>query len=220
MRPSISRLAGASLLMFVAASPREALAVPPLPLVPPECPVSPFGDASLVQYQAGVIGECRGNATRWRVDAPKARAADVGPSLMRAEFSSLSTWHMPSVRGTMRLDWSGMRGEDAASNQRTMFSLGGLVKLHRTLALQTRVGVEQTDVQRNRAVVSSVWRPSPLAVLFAEWAGSEFGTESHRVGGRLWLVPRRLSFDIRLRHVPETTGWVEQRFGLSLSLPL
>jgi hypothetical protein len=211
---------GSFLLVTCVATPSHALAVPPLPLIPPECALSPFGDVSLVEYQASVIGECQDDATHLSVDAPKSKPDDVGPSLMQAEFSSMSTWRHSSMFGTMRFDWSGERGEVIESSQRASLSLGGLMKLHETFALQSNVGIEQSEAQRSRATFSGIWRPTPFGVMFAEWAGSAAGTESQRLGGRLWLVPRRLSFDIRLRHVPEEDGWVTQRVGLTLSLPL
>jgi hypothetical protein len=199
------------------------LAVPARAQGAPDCPVSPFGDASVLQYQAGLLGDCQTDSTRWKVEAPKAKPADVGPSLMKAEFTSLTAWRLPSLLGSLRLDWSGLRGSESAGSprqERTVLSLGGLLRLHDSLAVQTNVGVEHAGMQRNRATVSSVWQPSKLGVLFAEWAGSELGTESHRVGGRWWLVPRRLSIDLGARHVPEGPGWVEQRVGLKLDLPL
>ena len=100
------------------------------------------------------------------------------------------------------------------------FAVGGLLRLHEQLAVQTSVGLENTGVQRSRATISSVWQPSKLGVLFAEWAGSELGTEAHRVGGRWWIVPRRLSIDLGARRLPDVPGWVDPRVGLSLSLPL
>lgn len=209
------------LAVFLTATPAFGQAPPPPVLVQPapECPVSPFGDASVVQYKAGLIGDCRDDVTRWHVEAPKVKPTDAGPSIMKAEFSSLSTWRFPSLLGTMRFDWSGLRGDEIVTSQRTMFSLGGLVKLHDTLAVQTNFGVERTAIQRSRATISSVWRPFSFGTLFAEWAGSEVGTEAHRVGGRLWIVPRRLAVDLTARQ-PEGQGWVDRRVGLALNLPL
>jgi hypothetical protein len=59
-----------------------------------------------------------------------------------------------------------------------------------------------------------------MGVLFAEWAGSEAGTEAHRVGARWWLVPRRLAVDVGARHLPDGMGWVDHRVGLAFSLSL
>lgn len=189
----------------------------------PDCPVTPFGDASAVQFEAGLSGRCQAESTRWTVEAPRARPSDVGPSVMKAEFTSLTGLRMSSLLAAFRLDWSGLRGSEAAGSpkaERAAFAMGGLVRLHKQLALQTSVGLENTGVQRSRATVSSVWQPSKLGVLFAEWAGSELGTEAHRVGGRWWIVPRRVSIDLGARRLPDVPGWVDPRVGLSFSLPL
>lgn len=210
----------AVLLVTCVATPLRVLAVPPLPLVPPDCALSPFGDVSLVEYQASVIGECIDDSTHLSLDSLKAKPEDLGPSLMQAEFSSMSTWRESSMLGTVRFDWSGERGEVIESSQRASLSLGGLLKLHDTFAVQSNVGIEQAETQRSRATFSGIWRPNPFGLVFAEWAGSALGTDSHRFGGRLWIVPRRLSFDVRLRYVPEEHCWDTQQVGLTLSLPL
>jgi hypothetical protein len=189
----------------------------------PDCPVTPFGDASPVQYEAGLSGRCQAESSRWKVEAPRARPTDVGPSVMKAEFTSLTGWRLSPLLAALRFDWSGLRGSEAAGNpkaERAALAMGGLLRLHDQLALQTSVGLEHTGVfQRSRATIGSVWQPSKLGVLFAEWAGSELGTEAHRVGGRWWVVPRRLSIDLGARRLPDGP-WIDQRVGLSLSLPL
>ncbi len=189
----------------------------------PECPVTPFGEASPVQYEAGLALRCKAEAARWHVEAPRAKPTDVGPSVMKAEFTSLTGIRLAPLLAAMRLDLSGLRGSEAAGSpkaERAALAFGGLVRLHRQLALHTSVGLERTDIQRSRATFSSVWKPSKLGVLFAEWAGTEFGTESHRVGARWWIVPRRVSIDVGARHLPEGPGWVDHRVGLAVSLPL
>ncbi len=189
----------------------------------PDCPVTPFGDASPVQFEAGLSGRCEAESARWKVEAPRAKPSDIGPSVMKAEFTSLTGWRLSSLLAAFRVDWSGLRGSEAAGNpkaERAAFAMGGLVRLHEQLALQTSVGMEHTGVQRSRATFSSVWQPSKFGVLFAEWAGSELGTEAHRFGGRWWIVPRRLSIDLGARRLPDVPGWVDPRVGLNLSLPL
>jgi hypothetical protein len=206
----------AVLALVVASAPLRAGGVP-------DCPVTPFSDVSAGQYEAGLSGHCQAERTSWKVEAPRARPSDVGPSLMKAEFTSLNSVRMPSLLGALRLHWSGVRGSEAAGNphsERAVLAMGGLLRLHSTLAVHTSLGMEHTDEQRSRATVSSVWQPSRLGVLFAEWAGSESGTEVHRVGGRWWLVPRRLSIDLGARHLPDGAGWADRRVGLALSLPL
>jgi hypothetical protein len=80
--------------------------------------------------------------------------------------------------------------------------------------------MENTGVERTRATVTSVWQPFKASVLFAEWAGSEAGTEASRIGGRLWLVPRRFAIDLAVRHLPDGGGWADQRLGVALNWPI
>jgi hypothetical protein len=86
--------------------------------------------------------------------------------------------------------------------------------------VQTNYGLEHTGAERSRATVASVWKPVKTGVLFAEWAGSEAGTEAHRVGGRWWLIPRKLAIDLGARHLPDGPGWVDRRIGLALDVAL
>jgi hypothetical protein len=191
----------------------------------PDCPVAPFADVSIAQYAARLSGACQHESSRWKLETPRAKPADVGPSLLRAEFSTLASVPMPisSLLGSLKFDWAGLRSSDTGGSlrtQRTALSLGGLLRLHERLVLQTNVGMEHTDVPRSRATISSVWQPVKRGVLFAEWAGSETGTEAHRVGARLWLVRSRLAVELGARHLPDGMGWVDQRVGLALKLAL
>lgn len=200
-----------------------AIAVAGTAWAAPDCPATPFADPSPVQYEAGLSGRCQAESARWKVEATRAKPTDVGPSLMKAEFTSLVAWRVSPLLAALRFDWSGLRGSEAAGNprsERRALGMGGLLRLHQQVALQTSVGLEDTGLQRSRATLSGVWQPSKLGVLFAEWAGSELGTEAHRVGGRWWLVPRRVSIDVGARRLPDAAGWFDQRVGLSLSLPL
>lgn len=189
----------------------------------PDCPVAAFGDVSATQHAAMLSGACRDQSARWKLETPRARPADVGPSLLRAEFSSLMSVHASSLMGALKFDWAGLRsgaGDSGLRTERTTVSVGGLLRLVDKLSLQTNLGLEHAGTARTRATVSSVWQPSKLGVLFAEWAGSEAGTEAHRVGARWWLVPRRLALDIGARHLPDGPGWVDRRVGLAFSLSL
>lgn len=196
-----------------------------LPLPTPDCPVTPFGDASPLQYEAGLSGRCQAENSRWKVEAPRAKPSDVGPSVMKAEFTSFMGMRMSSLLAAFRLDWSGLRGSESAGNpkaERAALAMGGMLRLDKHLALQTSVGLENNGfVQRSRATIGSVWQPASFGTLFAEWAGSDVGgTEAHRFGGRLWLVPRRLAIDLVARRLPDVPGWADQRVGLSFNMPL
>ncbi len=206
--------AGAALLLLSA--PARAAGVP-------DCSVAPFGEMSASQLVALQSGACRYESAHWKIETPRARPADVGPSLLRAEFSSLMSVHASSLTGSLKLDWAGLRGGATDGNlrsERAAMSFGGLVRVVDNLSLQTNLGVEHTGAPRTRATVSSVWRPTKMGVLFAEWAGSEAGTQAHRVGGRWWLVRRRLAIDLGARYLPDGAGWVDRRLGLALKLSL
>lgn len=189
----------------------------------PDCPVAPFGEVSAAQHAAVLSGGCGYDSSRWKLETPRARPADVGPSLVKAEFSSLMSARVSSLLGSLRLDWAGMRAGDAGGGlrtERTALALGGAVRVDDSLLLQTNLGLEHTGAARTRATVSSVWQPTKAGLLFAEWAGSETGTEAHRVGGRWWLVPRKLAIDLGARYLPDGLGWVDQRVGLAVKLAL
>ncbi len=206
--------AGAALVLFSAPTWAGGL---------PDCPVAAFGDVSATQHVAMQSGACRLESARWKLETPRARPADAGPSLLRAEFSSLVAVRASSLMGALKFDWAGLRGgmgDGSLRTERTAVSVGGLLRLVDNLSLQTNLGVEHAGAPRTRATVSSVWRPSKMSVLFAEWAGSDAGTEAHRVGARCWLVPRRLAVDFGARYLPGGGGWVDQRVGVALKLSL
>ena len=189
----------------------------------PDCPAAPFGDVSTTQRAASLSGACQYDSSRWKVETPRAKPADAGPSLVKAEFSTLGSMRFASLLGTLKFDWSGLRGSDAGGGlrtERTALAVGGLVRLDDSLSLQTNLGLEHAAAPRTRATVNSVWQPTKLGLLFAEWAGSDAGTEAHRIGGRWWLVPRKLALDLDARHVPDGSGWVDQRIGLALNIGL
>jgi hypothetical protein len=189
----------------------------------PDCPVAPFADVSAAQRAVVMNDGCQYESSRWQLETPRAKPLDPGPSLVKAQFSSLMSMRFPSLVGSLKFDWAGMRLGDADGGlrtERTAVALGGLLRLVDSLSLQTNLGLEHTGAPRNRATIASIWQPSKTGLLFAEWAGSDTRTEARRVGGRWWLVPRRFSIDLGARHVPDGPGWVDQRIGLALNLPL
>ncbi|MBC7995866.1 MAG: hypothetical protein H7Z15_21770 [Rhizobacter sp.] len=182
-----------------------------------------FGDVSATQHVALQSGACRLESARWKLETPRAQPADAGPSLLRAEFSSLMAVRASSLMGALKFDWAGLRrgmGDSSLRSERTAVSVGGLVRVIDNLSVHTNLGLEHAGAARTRATVSSVWRPSKMGVLFAEWAGSEAGTEAHRVGARWWLVPRHFAVELGARHLPDGAGWVDHRVGVALKLSL
>ncbi|MGY4830110.1 hypothetical protein ACVNIS_16185 [Sphaerotilaceae bacterium SBD11-9] len=190
----------------------------------PDCPVAPFDDVAPALLAMQMNGKCGYESERWKLETPRVKPTDPGPSLVRAEYSTLSSMRFASsLVGSFKFDWAGLREADADGGlrtARTALAFGGLLQLLDSLALQTNVGMERTETERTRATVTSVWRPFREGTLFAEWAGSEAGTEAKRIGGRLWLVPRRFAVDMALRHLPDGAGWGDQRFGVALNWPI
>ena len=189
----------------------------------PDCPATAFGDVAPALFYQQMDGACTRDSSRWKVETPRIKPTDTGPSLIVAEYSSLSSAELYSgVTGSVRMDWAGLRGPNEDGGLRTAraaLALGSSMQLLDSLTLQTSVGMEQTAIERTRATVTSVWQPFRSGVLFAEWAGSEAGTESSRIGGRLWLVPRRFAIDIAARHLPDGAGWGDERYGVAFNWP-
>lgn len=189
---------------------------------PPMCPVNPFADVTPAQRDAVLAGKCSGDDSKWKLDTPRAKPADVGPSLVKAQFNTgVSTQLSSLMQGSLKFNWAGLRNEWAGSGMRTetaAFGAGGLVRMADAWALQMNVGRELTGVSRSRATMASIWQPTSQGMLFAEWAGSDAGTEARRVGGRWWLIPGKLVMDVGARYVPEGVGWIDQRVGLTLDL--
>ena len=211
-------MAGAAALVAGVSAPCWADGLPR-----PDCPVAAFGEASASQHAAMLSDGCNYESSRLKLETPRAKPVDPGPSLVKAEYSALSSMRFSSLVGSLKFDWAGLRGSDASGGlrtERTAVSVGGLVRLVESLSLQTNFGLEHTAGPRTRTTVSSVWQPTKSGVLFAEWAGTETGTEARRIGGRWWLVPRTFAIDLGARYLPAGPGWVDQRVGLSLNLGL
>ena len=125
----------------------------------------PFGELSVAQFASRLTGSCRPENAHLKVETPRARPIDPGPSLLRAEFSSLTSLRFASLLGSLKFDWAGLR--DNAGNslrtERTAVALGGYYRLDDSLALQTHLGMEHTGVARTRATVSSVSSPNPAS---------------------------------------------------------
>ncbi len=190
----------------------------------PDCPVEPFSEVSAAQRAQMLAGNCRDESSRWKVAAPRPKAQEASPTVVKAEYSALSSQRFASLLGSLKFDWSGQRQTDgrgvALNTQRAALAAGGLLRVDDDLALQMNLGMEHASVARMRATMSSMWQPTRASMLFAEWAGSEAGTESRRVGGRWWVVPRRVVVELAARQLPNGVGWVDQRIGLAFNLKL
>jgi len=187
----------------------------------PDCPTEPFSDVSAAQRAALLSGQCSSENSNWKLDTPRAKPADAGPSLVKAQFNTGVSRQFSSLQGMLKFNWAGLRNEWVGGGLRTeqaALAAGGLIRLGDMWAVQMNLGRELTGAARSRATMASIWQPTSRGLLFAEWAGSDTGTEARRVGGRWWLVPGKLVMDVGARYMPEGVGWIDQRVGLTLDL--
>ena len=199
-------LVGAALCMHAAAQPA--------------CRVDPFGQPSAADGEQLLRQGCGGGHLRWNVETPRARPEDAGPSLLQAQVASSISRPLPyGLLGTLKFDWAGVREESDGElrTERSALAAGGLVRLGDGLALQMNLGRELTEL-RSRATLATLWQPLRSTTAFAEWAGSAGGTEAQRLGARWWLLPQRLALDVAATHLPDGSGWNDQRIGLTLAL--
>ena len=186
----------------------------------PACPVDPFGQQSAADGEQLLRQGCGGGHLQWKVETPRARAEDAGPSLLQAQVATSISQPLPyGLLGSLRLDWAGMRAESDGElrTERSALAAGGLVRFGDALALQMNLGRELTEL-RSRATLATLWQPMRSATAFAEWAGSEAGTEVQRLGARWCLLPKRLALDVAATHLPDGSGWNDHRIGLTLAL--
>jgi hypothetical protein len=186
----------------------------------PACRVDPFGAQSAAEGEQLLRQGCGGDHLQWNVETPRARPEDPGPSLLQAQVAtSVSRPLAYGLLGTLKFDWAGTRDESDGElrTERSALAAGGLLRVGDGLALRMNLGRELTDL-RSRATLATLWQPTRSATAFAEWAGSEGGTEAKRLGARWWLLPQRLALDVAATHLPDGIGWNDHRIGLTLAI--
>lgn len=183
----------------------------------PACSAQPFADESAAQQEQRLARTCSGTQTQWSLETPRARPVDPGPSLTNARFSSAVTRTLDDWRNTLQLDWAGTRTETASGMRTAQATLAAasLFKLD-DWAVHFKLGREMAGAPSTRAAVTSLWQPTRSALVFAEWAGTQTGTQAHRLGARWWPVPGLMAFDFVARQLPGNTAWVDQRVSLTL----
>lgn len=187
------------------------------------CRVEPFGVETAADRARDFTRHCSGEQVKWNLSATPRRAMLSGhPNIVRAQLNSLTTQRFGSgMLATLKLNWAAS-GDSFARRFRTermALAAGGWFRFDPRWALQANIGREKTGEARTRATVATVWQPVRAALVFAEWAGSEAGTEMHRIGARWWLVPRRLALDFGAIARPDDGfGWEERRIGVTYGL--
>jgi hypothetical protein len=187
------------------------------------CRVEPFGRESAADRARDMARPCGGEHLKWNLSATPRRAMLSGqPNVVRARLDSFTTRRFgPGMLATLKLNWAASGDSFARRFQtdRMALAAGGWFRFDRRLALQANIGREKTSAARTRATLATVWQPMREALLFAEWAGTEAGTEMHRVGARWWLLPRRLALDFGATARPDDgLGWEERRIGVTYGL--
>ncbi len=186
------------------------------------CKVEPFAQESAADRARAISQPCGGEHLEWNLSGTPRRAMLNGqPNIVRARLGSVRTQRLGSgMLASLKFNWAASGDSFARRFQtdRMALAAGGWFRVDRRLALQANIGREKTEGQRTRATLATVWQPVRQALVFAEWAGSDEGTEMHRVGGRWWLVPRRLALDFGAIARPDGGGWEEHRIGLTYGL--
>jgi hypothetical protein len=182
------------------------------------CRVDPFGTESAADRAALLTRGCGGEHIDYRLETPRNRPTDPGPSRIAAQVDVVATRPLLSgLLATLQLNWSAAGSEDSdrlLRTERTVWAAGTWWRLSRQWAVQMNVGREFTVAPRTRATLAGIWRPIRSALLFAEWAGNTESTEGQRVGLRWWLVRNRLVLEAGARRLADL-GWAERQVTLS-----
>jgi len=188
----------------------------------PPCRVEPFAQETAADRARAIAQPCGGEHLLWNLSGTPRRAMLSGqPNVVRAQLRSVRTHRLGSgMLASLKFNWaaSGNSFSRRFSTERLALAAGGWLRIDEHLALQANIGREKTIGQRTRATVATVWQPGRAGLVFAEWAGTQDGTEMHRVGGRWWLVPRRLALDFGATSRVGGSGWEDQRIGLTYGL--
>lgn len=186
----------------------------------PACKLDPFAMQAPADREVILQKSCGKEHLGWLVEAPRPAPNHIGPSLVRAQVESVVSRSLLSdVLGSVKLGWTG-RGDDLSQGVRTeraLLAAGAMLRTTEAWSLQVDVGREITQAVQQRATLVGQWHPTRMALLFAEWTGSDKGAEFQRVGARWWVVSRRLAVDLSARYEPH--GWDGQFLGLTLHLP-
>jgi len=186
----------------------------------PACKLDPFAMQAPADRESVLRQSCGTEHLGWMLEAPRPAPNHVGPSLVRAQVESVASRSLLSdVLGSVKFGWTG-RGDDLRQGVRTeraLLAAGAMLRTTEAWSLQVDVGREITQAVQQRATLVGQWHPTRMALLFAEWTGSDQGAEYQRVGARWWVVSRRLAVDLSARYDPQ--GWDGHFFGLTLHLP-
>ena len=188
----------------------------------PPCRVEPFAHETAADRARAISQPCGGEHLLWNLTSTPRRAMLSGqPNIVRAQLRSVRTQRLGSgMLASLKFNWAASGNSFARRFQtdRLALAAGGWLRIDERLALQANVGREKTSSQRTRATIATVWQPGRTGLVFAEWAGTQDGTEMHRVGARWWLVPRRLALDFGAASRVGGSGWEDQRIGLSYGI--
>jgi hypothetical protein len=144
------------------------------------------------------------------------------PGPMNAQMSTTMSERFSLFRTDVHFGWAGARNDLSGRMRIASANVAatGSVMLDSNWMLQAGLGREMSTGPRTRTTLASVWQPVSQALVYAEWAGIDGVNDGQLVGGRWWLVPKRLAIDIGAKHAADGTGWSEQRVAITLQSEL
>lgn len=173
-------------------------------VAPPACRVEPFAEEGVSQRLEEIARECGGERMNLRVESPRATSPGLVPSVLRLRADRVDSFGLGPLTASLRMAWSGAaQGGEPLRTEHAVFAAGSLLRFDSSLALRVHVGLDAAQALRSRARLAGLWRPDDRRFMFAEWAGSDAGTEAHQVGLRWWWVPGRVAFDVAARVRPD-----------------
>jgi hypothetical protein len=148
--------------------------------------------------------------------APPTPAASV---LLRARLSRVASERFGAMLTTLRLVWSGasdaardwrLRGRDAVI-------ASGLSEGEPRFALRAQFGLDANQASRSRTRRAGLRAPSERRFLYAEWdQRDDDRAETHALGMRWWVVPRRVAVELAAQWLPGDTDAAQPSLGLVL----
>lgn len=216
----MSRCLAFLLLVAFALAARAEMRLPGDAFVAPaECHAPTSVAATLEQRIATFVPQCGAQRTKFDMSGSNVQAAGSKPSVLRARFSQVASERFGAMLTTLKLGWTGasqpandwrMRGGES-------ITAGSLLQVEPRFALRAQWGLDPNQASRNRTRLAGLWAPSERRFLYAEWdQREEERTETHTLGMRWWLVPRKVALDVAAQWVPRLPDAAQPSVGLVL----
>jgi hypothetical protein len=204
----------------------------------PACQVSVLSSDSAALRESAMSQTCGGDHLQFALDGPKPRAdlipgasasaSQSGANLaartkpMSAQFQTTFSERFSLLMTNVKFGWAAQH-DDLSGRLRTQtasVAATGSLKLDPAWLVQLGLGRELAAGPRTRTTMSSVWQPTSRGLLYTEWADTDGIKDGQLLGGRWWLIGKRLALDVAAQRAGNGSGWVNQRVGLTLSSEL